>query len=38
MNITDAKEKNAVNPLLILPDKICLSALHIKLGPMKNLV
>jgi len=31
-------EKNAVNPPLILPEKIYLPPLHIKLGLMKNLV
>ena len=29
-------EKNVVNPPLILPEKIYLPPLHIKLGPMKN--
>ena len=34
MNITDAREKNVVNPPLVLPEKI----LHLKLGLMKNFV
>jgi len=31
-------EKNVVNPLLILPEKIYLPPLHIKLSLMKNFV
>jgi len=31
-------QKNVVNPPLVLPEKIYLPSLHIKLGPMKNFV
>jgi hypothetical protein len=33
-----AGEKNIVSPPLVLPEKICLPPLHIKLGLMKNFV
>jgi hypothetical protein len=36
MNITDARGGNVVNPHLVLPEKISLPLLHIKLGLMKN--
>jgi len=32
------REKNGVNPPLVLPEKINLPPLHIKLGLMKNFV
>jgi len=38
MNITDTRGKNAFNPPFVLPEKIFLPPLHIKLGLMKNSV
>jgi len=38
MNITDARGKNVISPPLILPEKIYLPPLQIKLGLMKNFV
>jgi len=35
MNITD-REKNVVNPPVVLPDNIFLPPLHIKMGIMKK--
>jgi len=38
MNITDARGENVVNPPPVLPEKIYLPPLHIKLGLVKNFV
>ena len=38
MNITDARGENVVNPPPVLPEKIYLPPMHIKLGLVKNFV